>query len=204
MSYEKTIWVDHVVPVNAENLNHMEEGIAAAIPSPLVAEVGQVLRVSEIDENGKPVAWEPYSEGDYELLYDKTLTEEAINMAVGGLKIKKAYIEIFIPKVEGQTATYGVLYAGPDSKPISFLQNAYGSGNDFWACIKLSIENGRLTTRSAQASWVGGYVMGNSVGRYGYSEALELDYIEKIVVLLKSGQVQLPIGSSMKVYGVPV
>lgn len=79
MAYTKQNFADDRV-LTAENLEKMEDGILERIPSPPVAAVGQTIVVSEVDEDGKPTAWEAVklSSGvdEWESIVDVTLEEE--------------------------------------------------------------------------------------------------------------------------------
>lgn len=45
-------------PANAETVSQLSEAMADKVTSPSVAEVGQVIAVKAVDENGKPTEWE--------------------------------------------------------------------------------------------------------------------------------------------------
>lgn len=53
-----------------------------AVPSPAVAEVGQVMMISEVDASGRPIAWEPYKDPKYEFINTITLGEDATSVSI--------------------------------------------------------------------------------------------------------------------------
>lgn len=57
MSYKKQTFVNGQI-LEADHLNHMEEGISNAIVSPETAKVGQTIVVKAVDDDGKPTEWE--------------------------------------------------------------------------------------------------------------------------------------------------
>jgi hypothetical protein len=65
----------------------VDEEIADAIPAIATASVGQTIKVSAVDENGKPTAWEAAPLGLRKII-DYTTEEETVNETVG-------YVEFF-------------------------------------------------------------------------------------------------------------
>lgn len=61
----------------AADAKAVRDALAEKIPAPATASVGQTIKVSAVDENGKPTAWEAADpEEVWELLADVTLEEE--------------------------------------------------------------------------------------------------------------------------------
>ena len=77
---------DQVLPRTRAKAVSMENGTTVetaindisdkAVFSPSKAQVGQMIVVSEVDENGKPIAWEAVSPLKWELINELTLSEE--------------------------------------------------------------------------------------------------------------------------------
>lgn len=89
-----------------EDVSQLSLDIATKITAPATAEVGQTIVVSEVDENGKPTAWEMAdmvsggSDEDWELIADATTEEHVAYMNVtqdingNDFKLKKALVII--------------------------------------------------------------------------------------------------------------
>lgn len=66
MAYQKQTFKDNETVLKAEHLNHIEDGIVAlentmndsnGVSIPNGAQVGQIIQVSKVDENGQPTEW---------------------------------------------------------------------------------------------------------------------------------------------------
>lgn len=66
MAYQKQTFKDNETVLKAEHLNHIEDGIVAlentmndsnGVSIPNGAQVGQIIQVSKIDKNKKPIEW---------------------------------------------------------------------------------------------------------------------------------------------------
>ena len=110
MSYDKINFVDgHVL--TADQLNHMESGIERAIPNPDTAAVGQTIRVSAVDDSGKPTAWEavdfPTGGGggggvsEWETIFDETIPDDSEGVTGLTMKFPEEYDE-FIVKIHSK------------------------------------------------------------------------------------------------------
>lgn len=82
---------DSPVPFDADTLNgydseyfaskeYVDEKYQKTILAPATAEVGQTIRVSEVDENGKPTAWEAAPSGKWRYI-GRITTEEDVTRA---------------------------------------------------------------------------------------------------------------------------
>lgn len=97
------------------------------IPTPTTAQVGDILKVKAIDENGKPVEWECANESgggsgggsaELELLYDGTTTEEVSRILIStdaqgnSFELEELYAEIYMPDSNTNKSPYVYLTDG--------------------------------------------------------------------------------------------
>lgn len=117
MSYEKQTFIDHETTLTAAHLQHIEDGIVMAFEEiakvsqllPKTAEVGQIIKVSEVDANGNIVAMEAVNLSDE--LEDTPMPAEVTTEAEMTALLETAEVGA-VYKYAGETGTYenGALY----------------------------------------------------------------------------------------------
>ena len=123
----------------------LEWEFADVIPAPTTAEVGQVMRVAAVDANGKPTAWEPYSEGEYELIQTITVEEDTMSITVteepDGTPWSFRKIVIKVAGKAGATKDTAIIYEFNDLE-YRTVGSKHCSTEDVFASVDVWLENG--------------------------------------------------------------
>jgi hypothetical protein len=120
---------EYKLPYTASEIHERLDAITSKIDAPSTATVGQTIRVSEVDESGKPISWEcvDMASGgseELELLYDITTEEELKNITHTfiGERIKKLIYAIYVTEAESAASSTTVRLT-TDEKGLAHFRN---------------------------------------------------------------------------------
>ena len=114
----KTLDTKYLDPKLLERIKALEDGApSAGDPSLGVtgATVGQTVKISAVDTNGVPTAWEPVdmASGGYELIFTDTVSEDSAgyfkdkDTEGNAFELKKAILVLFTPPYAESDTSYG-------------------------------------------------------------------------------------------------
>lgn len=203
---------------NAVSLaNNAQATADNAIPAPATASVGQTIKVSAVDENGKPTAWEAADpEEVWELLADVTIEEEIKTVKQLWEPMKKVRIEVYTPAAAADTNYMPVtIYTTDDQLPNfvtgRFYPTALPRKSEYYSEYRVAMEeyDGMIIMRFTESN----DLARNSSGVVGSGTLKEVTsdgnslYADKFENVYTTGMhlqsySLFPVGSTFKFWGV--
>lgn len=190
---------------------------ADVIPLPATASVGQTIRVSAVDENGKPTAWEAVDfEEDWELISEVTIEEEIQTVAQLWEPMKKVRIEVYTPAAAADTNNMPVTIYTTDDHSQSFVTGrfyptALPRKSEYYSEYRVAMEeyDGKIIMRFTESNDLvrnSSRIVGSgtlkevtSDGNSGYADKFENVYTTGMHLHSYS---LFPVGSTFKFWGV--
>lgn len=176
------------------------------------ATVGQTVKISAVDENGVPTAWEPVdlpSEEEYELIETITIEQSVALLNVGKYpdgevyNLKKAIVIATFPLMNEQYTTGSI--------EVNFTVNGKRAYGAYGGSMNIPVHDTRFFQLSAEAVINGGLIM----GRNNMSMTNQLEHaarnngpiiskvgenkIMNVSVYVANG---IPAGTTIEIYGV--
>jgi hypothetical protein len=143
-----------------EHINNLTAEDIGAIPTPTTAEVGQTIRVSAVDENGVPTAWEAVdmkdSGSEWEVINEITTTEEVASLTIStdldnnAFDLAEIQVNIAFPIYESANETLWYLYFAPNT--LNFATSSFMSGCKQVFINYNALSNGGILIYSAYSS----------------------------------------------------
>lgn len=104
---------ERYIPDTIARTNYVDEKITETIPAPATASVGQTIKVSAVDENGKPTAWEATDFPKWEKINEFSLTENALtvlmdtDMEGNAFELSKMRVYMYLPQIKNTSGENG-------------------------------------------------------------------------------------------------
>lgn len=192
--------------VDARRLDQLSLEIADKVTSPETAEVGQTIVVSEVDENGKPTAWEMadmVSGGSGYTLIQSIKTEEIVTAFEIDFAEPLKYREFFIMVNPSMSTTSD----GKSTLQVQFNKNTnYNFGTNNQAsqmvekiphCVYVNLDTGYYHVVQCSDAWyVANYVCGN------FRNALtEIEEVTSLYFVPEGAKYHFGVGTNFRIYG---